>query len=123
MGQNELHRPHLFQGVEGHLRGTVVPEGKADIPPGVGEDNQPQLAAAVQDAQVAGVVEVDALVDGVELNPLHAQLRDAGQLGLPVREVGMHAAKGPQAGLRGGLVHLGRRVVDVDHLPGAGGHR
>ena len=89
----------------------------------MGEDSQPQLAAAVQNAQIAGVVKVYPLVDWVELDPSHSQGRDAGELRFPAAEVGMHTAKGPQAGLRPGIVEAGGGVVHMDHLTLAGGHR
>ena len=62
VSQNELEGACLFHRPKDHLWGAVYLAGKADIQSGVGQHNEAQLSAPVQDAQVAGVVKVHRCV-------------------------------------------------------------
>lgn len=123
VGQDEGHGAHLVQGAAHHPGGDVDHAGEAHIQSRVAEDEKPQLCRPVQDAEGADVVKIHPLIDGMELDPLQAQLGHPGQLGPVVGEVGVDAAEGEHAGLRKALIDLGGAVVDMDHLLGGGGHR
>ena len=120
VSQNELEGACLFHRPKDHLWGAVYLAGKADIQSGVGQHNEAQLSAPVQDAQVAGVVKVHPLVDGVDLNALHTQGGHPSQFLLPAVEVRVHTAEGENAIPL--AVQASGGVIDVDHLAGAGGH-
>ena len=68
MGQYHLYRANLTHGVEKHGGGTVVLPRKTDIHAGVGDDDQTKFAAAVVNAQIAGVVGIGFVVDGMDFD-------------------------------------------------------
>ena len=84
--------------------------------------HQPQLAAPVQNAQKAGVIQVYALIDGVELDALQPQALHPGELLLPVGGIGVHTAEGEDARLGIALVYFCGGIVDVADLGRVGGH-
>ena len=94
MGQNQGDAPQLLIDVQHHLRRTEHRPGEPDVQPRMGEGDEAQLCRPVHDAQVAQVVQLHILVDGVKLDALHPRPGQPGELLFPVRVVRVHTAKG-----------------------------
>ena len=84
MGQDQRDPPHLAAGPGNHRWTAADDTGKADIIPRMGDNDQPQLSGPLQNAQIAHIVKIHALVDRVELDDVRYLriLERAGELGL-----------------------------------------
>ena len=100
---------------------VVVGVGEAHVAPRVGQHDQPQLRAAVENAEIPHIVKENPLIDRMQLDPLDPVLREAGELALPAVKVGVHTAEGHDARLAALLVEGKGGVVDMGHLPLVGG--
>ena len=80
----------------------------------------PQLAAALENAQIARVVKVHILIDGMQFDSLETEPGDARKLAVPAGKIRMHAAEGKQA-VR--TAETGGCIVDMLYLERIGGNR
>ena len=87
----------------------------------MGHHRQAKLAGPGQNTHEPRIVDVHALIDGVELDTRKAHVRDPLQLFRPVLAVGMDGGEGRKAVPL--LVHPGGSLVHVSHLMWVGGYR
>ena len=69
VGQHQTDGASLVHRPAGGLRGAKVQVRVAHIDAGVSDCDEVQFPGTVQNPQIAGVIQGDALVDGVELDP------------------------------------------------------
>ena len=102
-----------------HFRAAADLPGVGDLISGVHNGDQSQLRGAAQNPQIADIVNVCPLVEGMDLDALQSGFGDANQLRLPIVSQGMHRTEMKNAA---GSVLGDGRVVHGRQLGGVGGY-
>ena len=120
--QNERNAPQFAGDMQDHLRRAEHLRALLHVKAGMHERDQAQPRCAVENPEIARIVQPDALEHRMQLDALHPGVRDARQLTFPPLKIRVHAAEGKQARLLRERVGEDGTVVDAHHLLRTGGH-
>ena len=122
MRQDERNAPQFPGDMQNHLRRAEHLRTLLHVKAGMHERDQAQPGGAVEDPEIARIVQPDALKDGVQFDALHPGMCDTRQFAFPTLKIRVHAAEGKQARLLRERVGEDGAVIDAHHLLRAGGH-